>query len=75
MEQCLRYMPNLQKTFISWLTKYTSYDEQRKKILRYNTKNVFDVNDNESFEKCIIEFMSGMTDQFAITVYNEIISF
>ena len=32
--------------------------------------SVFDLNDNESFTKCIIEYISGMTDQFAIEVYD-----
>ena len=35
----------------------------------------FDVYDNESYTKCVIEYISGMTDQFAIEVYGEIISF
>ena len=36
---------------------------------------VFDITNEESYRKCIIEFISGMTDQFAISVYEEIISF
>ena len=43
--------------------------------MRYKTKEVFDVNDNESWEKCIVEYISGMTDQYAIKVFEEIISF
>lgn len=75
----LRFYPNLCRTFEDWLIKYANYAPQqqaeRKKILKYDTKIVFDVNDNESFQKCIIEYISGMTDQYAITVYEEIISF
>lgn len=73
MESVLKYAPNLSKTFISWLIKYTNYDLDKKKTLRYNTKEVFDINDNESWEKCIIEYISGMTDQYAISVFEEII--
>ena len=40
-----------------------------------DTQTVFDVFDNESFQKCIIEFISGMTDQFAISCFEEIVSF
>ncbi len=79
MDRCLRYAPNLSNTFIDWLVKYTNYktrgDENRKNILHYETKEVFDVNSPESFEKCIIEYISGMTDQYALTVFEEIISF
>lgn len=34
-----------------------------------------DVSDDESFAKCAIEYISGMSDTFAIKVFNEIISF
>ena len=75
----LRNYPNLAHTFEDWLVKYSDYKIQnqrdRKQILRYDTKTVFSVNDNESFKKCIIEYISGMTDQYAISVYEEIISF
>ena len=36
---------------------------------------VFDLSQTEGFQKCIIEFISGMTDQFAIAVHEEIVSF
>jgi dGTPase len=75
MEQCFKYAPNLKKTFIDWLTKYSNYDPEKKSIMRFCTKEVFDINNDESYEKCVIEYISGMTDQFAITVYHEIISF
>jgi len=77
--QALRYYPKLCATFENWLIKYTNYKPQnhadRKQMLRYNTKQVFDVNDNESYQKCVIEYISGMTDHFAIEVYEEIITF
>ncbi len=75
VDRILRYAPKLRETFVSWLTKYTNYDTERKKLLRYNTKEVFDVYDSESFEKCVVEYISGMTDTFAISVFEEISSF
>lgn len=76
---CLRYYSELAKTFEDWLIKYANYTPEgnpnRKQILHYDTKQMFDINDNESFQKCIIEYISGMTDQYAIGVYEEIISF
>ncbi|QTQ15285.1 deoxyguanosinetriphosphate triphosphohydrolase family protein [Treponema parvum] len=75
----LRNYPNLCKTFEEWLLKYSDYKKQGHDgifgTLKYDTKVVFFVNDNESFKKCIIEYISGMTDQYATTVYQEIISF
>ena len=75
LEQCLRYTPNLSKTFVDWVVKYSNYDASRKRILHYETKEVFDVSNHESWEKCVIEYISGMTDQYAITIFNEILSF
>ncbi|MCR5285474.1 MAG: dNTP triphosphohydrolase [Treponema sp.] len=82
--QALKVYPKLGQTFEDWLIRYTNYRPfitekhsyvNKKALLRYNTPLVFDLNDNESFTKCIIEYISGMTDQFAIEVYEEIISF
>lgn len=75
IEQCLKYMPRLGKTFTNWLIKYTNYDEDQKKIMKCQTAQVFDIFSDESYEKCIIEYISGMTDQFAISVFEEIVSF
>ncbi|MCR4734477.1 MAG: dNTP triphosphohydrolase [Treponema sp.] len=82
--QVLKHYPKLCSTFEDWLIKHTNYrmwsNEKhnfvdRKHILRYDTPQVFDINDDESYTKCIIEYISGMTDQFAIQVYEEIITF
>ncbi|HAK69710.1 MAG TPA: metal-dependent phosphohydrolase [Treponema sp.] len=75
MNQCLKYAPNLSRTFIDWLVKYTNYDIEEKKARLYQTREVFDINSEESYEKCVIEYISGMTDQFTISVFEEIISF
>ena len=80
----LRAYPTLFATFEDWLIRYTAYQPfiperhtfvDKKQILKYNTRIVFDLHDEESFTKCIIEYISGMTDQFAIKIYEEIISF
>lgn len=79
VERVLKYAPELCRTYTDWLVKYTNYkpkgEENRKELMRWDTKEVFDVNDSQSYEKCVIEYISGMTDQYAITVYNELISF
>lgn len=84
INQVLRLYPTLSATFEDWLIKHSNYrpysiDKRsfvdRKPILHYNTPSVFEINDNESYQKCVIEFISGMTDQFAIKVYEEIITF
>lgn len=79
LANALRHYPKLGRTFEEWLVKHSNYQivesPFRKQMLHFETPAVFDVQDAESFKKCIIEFISGMTDDFAIEVYNEIISF
>ncbi len=75
LEQYLRYVPKLSATFCDWVIKYTTYDKKKKESLRYNTEDVFNIHDKDSWEKCVVEFISGMTDQYAIEVFEEIISF
>ncbi len=79
VSNALRYFPKLCANFEDWLVKYTNYsprDQQDKKhILRYDTPQVFDITSDESYQKCLIEYISGMTDQYAIQLYEEIISF
>lgn len=75
----LKYFPTLSQNFEDWLVRYTNYKPEsqsdRKERLRYQTPEVFDIYSEKSFQKCIIEYISGMTDQFAIQIYEEIISF
>ena len=84
VSQVLKYYPKLCHTYEEWLIKHTNYKPwsqekhdyvNKKQVYRFNTPVVFDVNDNESYTKCIIEYISGMTDQYAIQVYEEIITF
>lgn len=75
LEQTLQYTPKLLKTFVDWVIRYANYDSGRKEIMRCQTQEVFNINEEESFEKCVIEYISGMTDQFAISVFEEIVSF
>ena len=73
---CLKQYPLLSATFEDWLVKYTSYNLEKQANIKFDSiQPVFDLSQPDSFNKCIIEFISGMTDQFAITIHEEIISF
>lgn len=79
IDYCLKYYPELRRTFEDWLVRYTDYCPKdfpnRKEILHYKTPVCFFIKDILSYQKCIIEYISGMTDNFAITCYHEIIAF
>lgn len=73
---CLKQYPLLSATFEDWLVKYTSYHLEKRALIKFDSiKPVFDLSQPDSFNKCVIEFISGMTDQFAIAIHEEIISF
>ncbi len=65
--------PKLSKSFISFINNY--YDFGNRKNLRLKNKVIFDINNPHDYYKCILYYISGMTDNFAIEIYNEIISF
>lgn len=75
----LRNFTTLGSNFEEWLIRYTNYTPvsapDARAIHKWDTPTVFDVTDNESFQKCVIEYISGMTDQFAIRCFEEIVSF
>ncbi len=73
---CLKQYPLLSATFEDWLVKYTSYNLEKRANIKFDSiQPVFDLSQPDSFNKCVIEFISGMTDQFAIAIHEEIISF
>ena len=66
-----KYYPELITNFEQWLADYWNLPRDEK------CKNnvLFNVNDEKDFCKAIIYYISGMTDNFAISVYNKIIGF
>lgn len=63
--------PELTREFIEWLQTYSNINN------RENLKNkiIYDINKEKDYLKAIIHFISGMTDNYAMKIYNEIISF
>ncbi|MCR5607263.1 MAG: HD domain-containing protein, partial [Treponema sp.] len=76
---CLKYHPELQKSFEDWLIRYSNYkvegNPDKKRLMHYDTIPIFDCTNPESYNKCIIEYISGMTDHYAMNIFDEIISF
>ncbi len=71
IEKMKKVYPKLFSSFKDWITNYWNLE-------RYpNSKNevIFDINNEKDYFKAIIYYISGMTDNFAIETYNEIIRF
>ena len=65
--------PKLCTTFICFMQNY--YDFNNRDELKLKNKVLFSIDIPTDFYKSIISFISGMTDNFAIEIYNEIIHF
>ena len=79
-ENHLKPYPKLGEEFSKWLSHYSNFTSvisggAQKKNPVHSVPEVFDVYENESYKKCVIEFISGMTDEFAIKCFEEIITF
>ena len=75
------YRPLLLSHFTEWLARYSNFrdtiqSEQIKSTRRkYGNKILYNLYKEEDYIQAVIDFMSGMTDNFALTIFNEITSF
>ena len=75
LEKEHKFFPKLIVTFEDWLVKYSNYNPEQRKGLRYENTVIYNINSKSDYQNAIIDFISGMSDNFAIDVFNEIISF
>ena len=66
-----KFYPKLMNSFEEWLQNY--WNLGRKEI--YKNDVIIDMSNEKDYYKAIIYYISGMTDNFAIDIYNEIIRF
>lgn len=67
--------PLLISTFKEWIIKYTDVAPKQREILKYKNNIVYKIEKSEDYIKAIIHYISGMTDNFAIKVFQELTSF
>ena len=65
--------PILSNNFSEWLTKYS--DSNGKRNSRYHNEVLYNLDDRKDFVQAIVDYISGMTDSFAIRIFNEITTF
>lgn len=68
-----KYYPTLSYEFTSWLSNYAITDDR--KAEKYDNKILYNLENLNDYCKAIICYMSGMTDNYIVQVYNELISF
>lgn len=70
-----KYYPNLIKHFEEWLIKYSNFAPHIRSSRNYQNVMVYDITKQREYNRAIIEFLSAMTDQFALDMYHELIRF
>lgn len=67
--------PLLLDSFRDWLIRYSDLDLSARKKEKFANNLLYEVEDKANFLKATLDFISGMTDNFAIRCFKEIISF
>ena len=66
--------PDLSKTFVDWLKKYSNIDLRlRPQLFHFDV--LYNLENEVDYKKAIIEYISAMTDSYAIKVFLELIAF
>lgn len=64
--------PNLTQSFKEWLIKYGVSDMRER---RYENKIIYNIADERHYKHAIIDYISAMTDSYAISIFQELTSF
>lgn len=73
IKKYLNIYPMLADSFYSWLYKYCINTKEKAKKMK--NEKIYDLLDKRSYIQAIVDYISGMTDNYAIKVFNEIIRF
>lgn len=83
LDKYKKYYPTLVHSFKLWLAKYCSISVVPEENSEYNEEAIKsyadriykDLNEKELYYQAIIDYISGMTDRFAVKVFNELITY
>lgn len=73
LKEIEHFYPTLISTFIYWISNYWNLTDRNNSNLK--NKVIFNMDIKQDYYRAIIYFISGMTDNFAIDTYMEMISF
>lgn len=65
----------LKDSFSMWITQYTDTNQPEKIRRRFENRVIYDLESERAYLRAIIDYISGMTDNFALKVHDEIIRF
>ncbi|PJI06896.1 hypothetical protein CUB90_03000 [Clostridium sp. CT7] len=77
MDKVEKCYPELVRSFKDWIKKY-SYGEmpvELRKSQNWKNKNIYNLSSKRDYVRAVIDYITGMTDQYAIKIFNELIKF
>jgi dGTPase len=70
-----RLYPLLTRVFHEWIAKYSDLDDEFRQRRRFENRAVYDLREERDYLRAVIDFIGGMTDNFAIRVFAQLTSF
>jgi dGTPase len=75
IRKIIEYYPTLGESFYEWIQNYAQLDFGQAALYKFENQGVYNLNSYPDYLKSIIHYISSMTDNFAITLFNEITKF
>jgi dGTPase len=75
LERDRSVFPELVRYFSSWLVKYSSRFVEERARLKHKNTIVYELENEEDYTRAIVDFISGMTDSFALKCFRELTTF
>lgn len=75
LDKLCKFYPDSINSFKEWLYKYSNIIDREAVNTNLSNKVIYHLENEKEYYKSIIDFIAGMTDNYAIDMYNEIIRF
>lgn len=67
--------PKLLGEFYKWLKKYSTINGETFREDNYNNEIIYNIEDRKSYTQAVIDYISGMSDNFALRIFEELTTF
>lgn len=75
LNEWLDIYPTLCDSFSKWLIKYSINYKENIRGSKYDNIKIYQLNNIDDYYQLIVDYVSSMTDAYAIKIFNEILSF
>lgn len=75
LKKYAKFYPTLTYDFADWLVKYSNIDEKLRTFRKFKNKIIYNIESEQDYKQAIIDYISGMSDNYAIKAFSELIEF